>query len=508
MTFYLKYRPQTVSELDLVNVRQQLSYILKSESMPHAFLFSGPRGAGKTSAARILAKAVNCERAAAGGEPCNKCSSCKSITEGSSMDVIEIDAASNRGVDDVRSLRETVKLAASSGGKKIYIVDEAHMLTTEAANALLKTLEEPPSHVIFILATTAPERLPDTIRSRCTNIVFRKAKGPEVISSLKKAISGEKLAVPEAVLDLIAQNVDGSFREAHKVLEQLSFSGKKISLKQAEEFFVSSSFSPLLLLGHITSSDLPFCLKEIERVCQAGVNLRSYTRGIVEALRQVLLSEYTGEISSELNVEMFGGGGRVLELVEIFSRAYGELPGAVIPQLPLEMAVVKSVGGGKSKKEEIEIDIDIDGEGEAKAADGKKELKAQSAQGLEDEFEMGLGEDLSRFWRDIMSQAGSKNHSLEALLRAARPQGVAGGRLVLEVFYQFHKERIEALPFRAVLEEIASKVFGKEVKLVCVLSGAPMRAIDLVNVTGEISEDIVDLAEKIFGEGEEKKEVN
>ena len=164
MTLYLKYRPQTIEELDLAKVRESLHSIGSSESIPHAFLFSGPRGSGKTSAARILAKLINCENPVKTKdgylEPCNKCDQCISINTSRNMDIIELDAASNRGIDDIRQLRERVALVPASAKKKIYILDEAHMLTTEAANALLKTLEEPPDHVLFILATTEPDKIP------------------------------------------------------------------------------------------------------------------------------------------------------------------------------------------------------------------------------------------------------------------------------------------------------------------------------------------------------------
>src|SRR3989344_3080265 len=221
MTYYLKYRSQTLDQLDLEKVRDQLQKIVSSGRVAHALLFSGPRGSGKTSAARILAKVVNCEirdtdkdkdkqsltlrdkqsltlrdkqsLTLRDREPCNKCGSCVAITKGSSLDVIEIDAASNRGVDDIRTLRETVKLSPISARMKVYIIDEAHMLTTEASNALLKTLEEPPAHAMFILATTAPEKLLDTIRSRSTLINFYKGTVPEVIRSLKRVVKGEKL---------------------------------------------------------------------------------------------------------------------------------------------------------------------------------------------------------------------------------------------------------------------------------------------------------------------------
>src|SRR3990167_10708590 len=230
MTFYLKYRPQKLEELDSQGVRESLEKVVSSGKIPHALLFAGPKGTGKTSAARIIAKIANCEKNEKKlKEPCDKCEQCKSIAKGSNIDVIELDAASHRGIEDVRALRDAVKLAPALGRKKVYIIDEAHMLTLEAANALLKTLEEPPSHVLFVLATTLPEKLPDTIRSRCTLIAFRKAVPQEVISSLDKAVLGEKLDIEDQALEEIAKRVDGSFREAHKILEQLSFEKGKIT---------------------------------------------------------------------------------------------------------------------------------------------------------------------------------------------------------------------------------------------------------------------------------------
>ncbi len=180
MAYYLIYRSKKIDELDLASVRETLSAIVRSGDIPHAYLFSGPKGTGKTSAARILAKVINCEnRKAKSIEPCNKCEQCKLIDSGGNIDVIELDAASNRGIDDIRSLRDAVRLSPAKARKKVYVIDEAHMLTTEASNALLKTLEEPPDHVIFILATTNPEKLIGTIRSRTTDVRFKRANSEQ-----------------------------------------------------------------------------------------------------------------------------------------------------------------------------------------------------------------------------------------------------------------------------------------------------------------------------------------
>jgi len=212
MTFYLKYRPQRLNELDLAAVREALTEVLKAKSLPHAWLFSGPKGTGKTSAARILAKAINCQKRhppAGGAEPCQKCGSCIAVSSGRSLDIIEIDAASNRGIDDIRDLKEKIRLAPAQLKYKVYIIDEVHMLTAEAFNALLKTLEEPPEHAVFILATTEPAKLPETITSRCFLIPFNRASEAEIIRSLNRVIIGEHIKIAGGDLAAVAERVSG-----------------------------------------------------------------------------------------------------------------------------------------------------------------------------------------------------------------------------------------------------------------------------------------------------------
>ncbi|OGD03564.1 DNA polymerase III, subunit gamma and tau, partial [Candidatus Amesbacteria bacterium RIFCSPHIGHO2_02_FULL_47_9] len=219
MTLYLKYRPQKIAELDLKSVRERLEAMVKSgRDLPHAWLFSGPRGTGKTSTARILAKYVNCRGK---DKPCNKCETCVSITNGSCPDVIEIDAASNRGIDEIRQLRERVGLAPMTTDYKVYIIDEAHMLTTEAANALLKTLEEPPEHVLFVLCTTESEKLPETVVSRCAVVRFGRPSIDEISDRLEKVAKSEKVKLDLGDIKEIAAAARGSFRDAVKLFEQV-----------------------------------------------------------------------------------------------------------------------------------------------------------------------------------------------------------------------------------------------------------------------------------------------
>lgn len=323
MTFYLKHRSQTIDEIDIASVRVTLINILKSGNIPHAFLFAGPKGTGKTSAARIVAKAINCDPTspkATLDRPCNKCEQCKSITAGNNIDVIEMDAASNRGIDDIRALRDIVKLAPIKAKAKIYIVDEAHMLTTEASNALLKTLEEPPSHVYFILATTNPEKLIDTIKSRTTLIPFTKATNEEIKRSLERIIKKEKFTTKSVTLikteeiDKIIKISKGSFRDAVKNLEQYS---------QDKSFLVNDSdFDIENFIENLIKKDVESTLNDLKKV----TNIENFTDQIVDNLHQKLLTSKSSELIS------------LIELILMSNEMAKYSP---IEELTLEIAIIK-----------------------------------------------------------------------------------------------------------------------------------------------------------------------
>lgn len=359
MVFYLKYRPQKFSELDIETARERLINIFSSGRIPHALLFSGPKGTGKTSAARIVAKAVNCERREKGAEvvpnsrgspypdrrrdfePCNQCDSCQAITTGRHLDVYEIDAASNRGIDEVRELREKIKLAPSSGKYKVYIIDEVHMLTTEAFNALLKTLEEPPAHAIFILATTRADKLPETITSRCVQIAFRRASVEEIFRSLERIAKAEKLGVPKEVLEFIAAESDGSFREAAKILEEASFL-EKITLEGVKKFLgKDKDFAEKDLLEWLVKKNTSKALSWLHDAGERGVDYGVLTERLLEGLHGGLMEKFgiikqhSNIATQQLSIE------ELKELIGLFSKAYQELKTAVIPSLPLELAIVE-----------------------------------------------------------------------------------------------------------------------------------------------------------------------
>ncbi|MGB9706746.1 MAG: DNA polymerase III subunit gamma/tau [Microgenomates group bacterium] len=475
-TFYLKYRPQKLAELDLEEVSQGLLKIAKSGKFPHAFLFAGPKGTGKTSAARILAKVINCQKPK-DGEPCNECEACLEITNGTALDLIEIDAASNRGIDDIRALKETIKLSPVKLKYKVYIIDEVHMLTTEAFNALLKTLEEPPAHAIFILCTTAPEKLPETIVSRCTRFNFRKAKPQEIVQGpLRRAVEGENLKVEKGVLEEIARSVDGSFRDAHKILEQLALEGKKITLVRTKELLGQvEELSPEKLFGFLATANTQGALKEIDRVVQRGGDLEIYTLRILETLRAGLLAK--------IGVEE--GGPEVLKdfdifqiktLISLFSRAAGELRFAPIPQLPLELAVVE---WGEEKMSNVKCQMSKSANPSFKSSPQLKEIEEK--------------------WPEILAKIKPQNHSVEALLKASRPKDFQNNWLTLEVFYKFHKERLETEKCRRIVEEVVSQTLGRPVKLKCILGEKKANLqLNQQSTASDNELDILAVANEIF----------
>ncbi|MCR4329445.1 MAG: DNA polymerase III subunit gamma/tau [Candidatus Roizmanbacteria bacterium] len=294
--YYRTYRPQTIADIDNQERRKLFQDILENPlHLPHAFLFVGPRGTGKTSSARILAKIINCENTVFGGkkgiEPCNECETCRAITAGRYLDVHELDAASNRGVDDIRALRENVRFAPSEGKYKVYIIDEVHMLTKEAFNALLKTLEEPPKNVVFILATTEADKLPQTIVSRCMRVSFQKAKKDELLHSLKRIAVGENITVSSDALEMIAHAASGSFRDAAKLLE-MAVRNTDLSLEAIKIFLMGSTQDdPVTLLALILHKDVHGALKYLREFESKGGNGRYLNEELLNGLHAAVLTK-------------------------------------------------------------------------------------------------------------------------------------------------------------------------------------------------------------------------
>jgi DNA polymerase III subunit gamma/tau len=293
-SLYRKYRSQTFGDLVGQDAASRaLQGAIISGRVAHAYLFSGSRGTGKTSAARLLAKAVNCTgRPRDSAEPCNKCQSCLEMTSGSALDLIEIDAASNRGIDEIRDLREKVNLAPALGPYKIYIIDEAHMLTEPAFNALLKTLEEPPAHVVFVLCTTDAQKIPLTVIGRCQQFVFRRHSEDKIISRLSHIAEAEKVKVDADAMQLIARTAQGSMRDAVGLLDQLvPLASGPISLESARSLLGIADPRLLdALLDHVLAGQAAEALEELNGVYAGGAELRQVVRGLMEGCRDRLVA--------------------------------------------------------------------------------------------------------------------------------------------------------------------------------------------------------------------------
>jgi DNA polymerase-3 subunit gamma/tau len=515
MTLYLKYRPKNLDELDLKDVAESLKNILSKKSIPHAFLFAGPKGTGKTSAARILAKIVNCEQLTVNGGPCGECEQCISIEKGNNLDVIEMDAASHRGIDDVRILRDAVKLSPVSAKKKIYIIDEAHMLTTEASNALLKTLEEPPEHVIFILATTNPEKLIETIRSRTTFIPFRKANTAEIVKSLKRVVLGEKIKADDETLNVIAEASDGSFRDGIKLLEQLVAEEQELSKDFLDEFLhKKKAFNLDIFIGLLVNKDAKSLIEEIGKFEGKGVAVESFLGALLMKLRKSLLAKAgvgTDEMTSLDKANL-------INLIEILDAASKDSDDSLIEELPLEIAVIKWCGGGDGQLQTVHLEqnsppvsggTDHDSSRSKTLAD--RDLAQTVAPGVHSQSTVSvdggssIGEGVNDdVWKNILALVKPINASIEALLRSAKPMTYDGKVLVLGVYYKFHKERLEDIRHRKILEDIVAKVLGSPTKVSCTLVDPPPRKIiEEIKVEAVLTEgkdrDIIKAAEEIFG---------
>ena len=353
-----KYRPQTFGELVAQeHVTETLKNAIRLDRLAHAYLFSGPRGVGKTTAARILAKAINCttplEERDGEAEPCRTCESCRTFEEGRSLNIIEIDAASNNRVDDIRDLRDTVRIPPQGGRKKVYIVDEVHMLTSQAFNALLKTLEEPPPHVLFIFATTEPHKVLPTILSRCQRFDFRRIAVPEIVTRLREICAEEEISADEASLMLIARKGDGALRDALSIFDQaVSLCGSEIlysELAQALGVVMVDLYFDVTDL--ISEQDSAGMLRLIDRTVRSGHDLQEFLSGLSEHFRNLLVAHTMEDASlieaAESTRQRYGRDAQrfsevdLLRLMTLAEDAEERLKGASQPRLKLETALLK-----------------------------------------------------------------------------------------------------------------------------------------------------------------------
>lgn len=338
--FYLTYRPKTINEIDNTVPREIIRKILSNSTLPHAFLFVGQKGTGKTSTARIFAKAVNCRansfaKKGESIEPCNKCEHCKSIDQSSFPDVVEMDAASNRGINEIKNLIKESSYLPIAGRFRIFIIDEAHMITNDGFNALLKTLEEPPDTVIFILATTNPEKVPKTITSRCIPVAFGKAKADEVIHMLKRIVTSEKIQVSQETLSIIANHSDHSFRDAAKLLEELSMQNM-LEEREARTYLGVRSNANYLTI--IATKPINEALKWISDFSSSGGSFKNLMEDLLLQLHDILLAKHKindTPVPSPLTAQ------ETVLLMKLINEAYISLRLSPVESIPLEIATVE-----------------------------------------------------------------------------------------------------------------------------------------------------------------------
>jgi DNA polymerase-3 subunit gamma/tau len=493
---YNKYRSSDFDQLvGQEHITKTLKNAVKTGKISHAYLFVGSRGTGKTSTARILAKALNCKKLKKDGNPCSECDSCLAISEGKFLDLIEIDAASNRGIDQIRELKERIEFSPIEGKYKIYIIDEVHMLTKEAFNALLKTLEEPPKHVIFILATTDVHKLPATILSRCQRYDFKLGTQKEITQTIEMVAKGEGVKLDKGAINLLVENANGSYRDALSLLDVV-VSGQLNSEKP--EVVVESEVRKVLgipdttmvyhLLDNLIKGNNLKSLELIEELENKGINFQQFVKYILVMLQDILIKKIK-DIWKDDEYSFANGmnSNDVSQLINIFLTVDRNLRFAVIPSLVLEMTIPQISGMFKfEEKEKKNEKHDVPREEEGERV-GKTEEEEKVKKKVKNRIEPIEGDvykktksdisfdQISKNWNKIAEEIKPANGHLFAFLGGAKLISFENGILKLEVPYEFHKERIESVGGREAINLVFKKLFGCGAKVICDVNGSVKR---------------------------------
>lgn len=496
MSWYRKYRPAKIADLALDSVRERLESLLKKGNFPQVLLFAGPKGTGKTSSARIIAAILNdpsndIQSGKSLKEPDQKAEIVQAIREGRSFVVQELDAASNRGIDEIRSLKEQLALPPQGGKVAVFILDEVHMLTTEAFNALLKMLEDTPEHVVFILATTEIHKIPPTVLSRCYTIHFQKASQKELLTVLKRIAKAEKIKIPAESLELIVAQSDGSFRDAIKSFEQI--------VQSSQSFEPESILQSLQVMGQQEVFSL---IESIIQKDERAILDFFQTARSRAASESFLLQRIQTILYMELEASIRGNEAKLEQKVALFLlKQFANIPVKVessIPLLTLEllclelvMRAKKSGGNQKAGKNVISTKVQRSKRnGEISFDNVKRDLSTSvemtNAVEMTNTVEMtdaieikrsdnlvipekGDGSKLLNAWQSFVESVGSKQAAIAMLLRSSKPVAAQNGTVQIEVYYPFHKEQLEQLNYQKILEECMTPLAGGVVNLEFIL---------------------------------------
>ena len=533
MSLYRKHRPQQFSDIvGQEHIKTTLANALKQGTFSHAYVFAGPKGSGKTTTARLLAKALNCSGRDIKDsiEPCEKCMSCTEVTKGQSMDVVEIDAASNRGIDEIRDLREKVRFAPTAGKYKVYVIDECHMLTKEAFNALLKTLEEPPAHAVFVLATTELHKVPATILSRAQLFDFKKAKIDEVMSLLESVAKKENIKIEPEALQLVARLAYGAYRDALTLLDQVASikTDGQITLAQVQAVLGQATEQSVWdLVEALAQKDRSSALKIVNDVYTEGKDLAYYIGEVVELLRKIILvqaglsNQFEVSHEEKTKIESFAQSFSSQELIlaiQKMSAVINQVKSSILGQLPLEMVVFELTEIGESpkpqspkpdiKKEEKiikpepAIEVKVEAKPEIKAeAEPEIKIESETAEVETESVESGPNEekelqpDMKKAWPAIVKIVKAHNNAIAAMLRDTVIQEETEDSVRLGTKFKFQADQLCNAKIRPLIENAITQITGKTLRLDCQVDG------DLkIEKPSEPEEELLNDAKAVFAD--------